>query len=217
MDLLAKCEADIEQYEASYINASKALLLIHESELWVDDYYSFENYCEKRWGFKASHRKRLVNAGRLLVQLEDSPEEDLPPTERCTRPLMKIKAWHKDSNGGITFDEQGTQEKRAKAWERVLKKADGKTITEELVSTVVHQHFYKPYTKPQTEEALDNRTRKGIWDHIEEIAKAPLTPHQLIGKAAYSDSGPYTKKALRYLIKLSEILDRGGRQPGEDG
>jgi len=217
MDLLEQCEEDIELYEASYQAAAKALLLIHESNLWSDQYFSFENYCEKRWNFKKAHAHRLINAAKLLVQLEDTPEEDLPPSERCIRPLMKIKAWHKDSNGGVTYDEQGTQEKRAKAWDRVLAKADGQTITEDFVSEVVSRHFYKPYTKPQTEEQLDEKVRMSVWDHIEGIAEAPLTPRQLIGQAAYSDSGPYLKKALKYLVRLGDLLDRDGRKPGEEG
>lgn len=208
MNLLAECELDIEEHRSSYQKAARAFITIDSADLWADRYYSFQNYCEKRWGFQKSHVNRLMKAGKLLLTLDEleSPVGELPPTERCIRPLMKIKAWHKEKDNTFTYDEDGTWRKRAKAWRDVVRSADGQAITEKDVEDIVFARYYKPRPDPKVAEKTLESQRKAIWKLINELGSVPLTPKQLIGNAFYTDLGGGAEQARDYINELFELI-----------
>lgn len=203
MTTLEAYEADIEKYESAYQNAARALLAIHIGDLWAEHYFSFFDYCERRWGFRKSQSNRLLNAGRLLLTLESSPAGDLPPTERSIRPLMKVKAWRQE-RGHSVYDEEATWQKRAEAWRIVRDQADGEAITEEFVASVVDQRYLGQ--KSPSKEKLDAQERARIWRAINVLADTKMTPKQLIGSAYYTDMGPSGIGALAYLEKLRDLI-----------
>jgi hypothetical protein len=51
---LEQCEADIERGSAAFLKVGNALLDIQDGELYAGEYESFEDYCQKRWGFSRS-------------------------------------------------------------------------------------------------------------------------------------------------------------------
>ena len=52
---LEQCEADIERGSAAFLKVGNALLEIQDGALYENDgYESFEEYCQKRWGFSRS-------------------------------------------------------------------------------------------------------------------------------------------------------------------
>ncbi len=129
MGLLAKYEADIENYELSYQKAGLALLGIKDAELWIEGYQSFEDYCWTRWGFKKSRCSQLLASASFLLTLEGSTSGK-PPNERVAREFLSIKVWEK-VNGRYTVDELKTEQKRIDTWEMVSSHFNGETMTAE--------------------------------------------------------------------------------------
>ncbi len=63
---LQQLELDIEQGIRS---AGKALLEIHETKAYVDDYETFENYCKTRWNWTDRHARNLIDAERVRSKI----------------------------------------------------------------------------------------------------------------------------------------------------
>jgi hypothetical protein len=51
-DRLADLEKVIQEGQLAYVKVGKALQKIQEGKLYKDKYNTFEEYCEKRWGFE---------------------------------------------------------------------------------------------------------------------------------------------------------------------
>jgi hypothetical protein len=88
---LANCEAIIALHIKSYEPAGNALRIIRDEKLYRREYWTFEEYCEKRWSLDRTYCYRLINAAETRARL--LPVGDnlaLPVTEKQVRPLNSL-------------------------------------------------------------------------------------------------------------------------------
>lgn len=89
---LNECEAVIERGMKTFVDVGNALLEIRESRLYRAQFGTFEDYCRERWGMKQSQSYRLIDAAKVINNLESSPiGELLPATESQARPLANLE------------------------------------------------------------------------------------------------------------------------------
>lgn len=138
MNVLKQYEADIEEYQRSYEKASRALLAIHDGDLWADeDYQGFDQYCAERWGFKKSRAYQLLEAGRLLLTCEDL-SVDPPENERIAREVLKVKAFDRvgekaDGSPIWEVNEEKTAQKRLGVLQAVRERLQDEPPTAEAI------------------------------------------------------------------------------------
>jgi site-specific DNA-methyltransferase (adenine-specific) len=123
-DDLGRCEAALEHMRAAFIEAGMALAEIRERRLYREEFGSFEEYVESRWGLGRIHAYRMINAARVARNL--LPMGDTPKNERQARALTRL----------------GPAEQRA-AWARALETTDGRQPTGKQVGSVVEAMFPK--------------------------------------------------------------------------
>jgi hypothetical protein len=85
---LEECEVRIERAALSFIEAGDALQEIHDKQLYLGTYTTFERYVEQRWDFERAHAYRLMDAANVARRL--SPVGDIG-SERVARALLSIK------------------------------------------------------------------------------------------------------------------------------
>lgn len=95
--LSADEQAQLEAYEVvianglqTFYEVGTALADIRDSRLYRQQYRTFEDYCDQRWGMQRAHAYRLIEAAEVRENL--SPMGDiLPANERQTRPLTELE------------------------------------------------------------------------------------------------------------------------------
>lgn len=64
---------------------------IHDQKLYRENYATWEDYCRERWGISRTYAERLIEHGKVLALLNDSPELKTVPigtvSEAATREL----------------------------------------------------------------------------------------------------------------------------------
>ena len=118
---LAELEEIIERHQRGFFLAGTALAKIKEGKKYKDaGYKTFEDYCDKRWGFSRVHAHRLMTAVEITQNL--LPTGNIIPTaESQIRPLTAIKE----------------PEKQREVWKEAVKKAPGGKVTAKAVTKAV--------------------------------------------------------------------------------
>lgn len=88
-DTLASCEAVIDATRRQFIAAGEALAKIRDGKLYRMQYASFEEYCEKKWGFSRIQGYRLMQASAVANTLEKAGL-DAPDNEAIARNLTGL-------------------------------------------------------------------------------------------------------------------------------
>lgn len=122
---LAECEAVIERGLHTFMEVGDALLKIRQNRLYRNTHESFEDYCRERWGFRRSHADNLIDAARVVADLNSMEFKPpiLPLTERQARPLTLLD----------------TPEDRQAAWQRAVETAPDGKVTGKHVQAVVDE------------------------------------------------------------------------------
>ena len=110
-------EAKIRTHLASFWEAGAALMEIHDSKLYREDYPTFVQYCDERWGFKDRHARRLIFASQVVEQI--GPMGPLV-TERAIREMSALEP-----------------DQYQPTWDQVVKEANGGRISAALINRVV--------------------------------------------------------------------------------
>jgi len=123
---LAELEAVIEHGLQKYIEVGLALLTIRDRKLYREQgHTTFEDYCQKRWGWSRVRAHQMIDGARvagLLTTVNTAP----PETERQARELTPIMRQGPD--------------KVAEVWQEV-KQRFGDDVTAADVRTVVQEHI----------------------------------------------------------------------------
>lgn len=84
-------EQAIEEGQGAMLTMSRALLEIHNSKLYRD-YGTFEDYCDRKWGFSDRYGRMLIQYAENMNQLEKTGTmvPVLPANERQSRPLNSL-------------------------------------------------------------------------------------------------------------------------------
>lgn len=176
------CEAVIARGLGTFFEVGNALYTIKEGELYRDEFYSFESYCQDKWGICRQYAYRLIGAAEVLAQL--SPIGDklpLPTNEAQIRPLVSLP-----------------EEDRAKAWEAAVHHAGNAPVTARHVEAAAHQ-----VVPPKTTRNGGKKGQKPVRsDFYMESALSLL--HQLEKTIRRHDKDT----ALQLFEKLRLVLER---------
>lgn len=86
---LARLEETIERGLKTFVDVGTALIVVRDSRLYRQDYGTFEDYCQQRWGMQRKYAYKLIAAAEVVQNL--SPIGDiLPATESQARPLTPL-------------------------------------------------------------------------------------------------------------------------------
>ena len=141
---LEGCEQVIEEGKRTFVEVGNALMKIRDGKLYRADFDTFEEYCQKRWGWKKSQAYRMMDSAAVVANLKTSPIGELPATESQARPLAKLEpeqqreAWQRAQD-------------RAQAEKRAVTAAD---VTEAVTYTIDPVEAAKPVTESATSNNL---------------------------------------------------------------
>jgi len=107
---------------ATVFEVGNALMAIKEAQLYRENYPTFEEYCQQRWGFGRSYAWRTIAAAERLNLLPDDGTIRRPANEFQMRPFLKLEP--KD------FPE---------AWKQVLERAKDGKITSQLIGGIINE------------------------------------------------------------------------------
>jgi len=179
-----------EEYEdviktclGNYRLIGRALKAINDDRLYREKFTRFEDYCVQQWGLSDKYAYRLINAYEAYVALQkDSTigEQNLPGNESQVRPLLRLDT-----------------EKQAAAWKQVVKSANGKKVTAEMVMEVVNAELGNSDAKPKS-----NPTKQ----KLDKIAK-------LVKKALKDNSEPTVDQLKKVLEEIQGLI--GGKKKSD--
>ena len=89
----AACVLTVRNGKSTYIEVGIALGIIKAKRYYRDTHRSWQEYCEKEWGFCRGHGYRLIATGKLLEapeKLATVPSSVMPPTVAQARELSKL-------------------------------------------------------------------------------------------------------------------------------
>jgi hypothetical protein len=127
---LAYLEERIKAGIQTFVEVGNDLLEIRDSGLYRIDYATFQEYCERRWGWSRQRAYQLISAAEVAGTLEMSTRVDiLPSSEKQARPLAKLK----------------DPAERSAAWDEAVTKANGKQPTAAVVEEVVKRRIVSEF------------------------------------------------------------------------
>jgi len=85
---LCQHEAVIEQGLKTFVDVGNALLAIRDKRLYRQDFGTFEDYCQDRWGMVRRQADRLIAAAETAENLR--PIGLIPQSESVIRPLTRL-------------------------------------------------------------------------------------------------------------------------------
>jgi len=103
----------------------KALLTIRDARLYREEFKTFMEYCQKKWGVGKTYASYLIGGSRVAVNLATAvalytPCEIQPIHEQQVRPLSQLEP-----------------AQQCEIWEEAVRSADGKVVTYKLVKALV--------------------------------------------------------------------------------
>lgn len=87
---LLRHENTIEQGLKTFVDVGNALLSIRDKRLYRQDFGTFEEYCQDRWGMSRPRAYQLIEAAEVRKNLSTTVDIPLPTSERQARPLTKL-------------------------------------------------------------------------------------------------------------------------------
>jgi len=120
---LVQCERSLRGHTESFHQAGLALKVINTEKLYLG-FGTFDDYCRQKWGMSPKHAYRLIKSYEVLDVLQkefgSTSTTPLPTSESHVRPLTTLEI-----------------DKVVGKWKQVVKEANGKPITAEVVEAVL--------------------------------------------------------------------------------
>jgi hypothetical protein len=107
---LARCEEAIEKFNGTASKAGKAIHEIKEAKLYREHFETFEDYCQKRWGFTPMWANTLVKRHLAFHGIKENEKIEYKPAPDS--PAINVIAQIKDPD------------KQQKLWDKVVKKSE---------------------------------------------------------------------------------------------
>lgn len=117
----AELEDTIEKRIQAFYEIGEALNEIRNRKLFRDEFPSFGEYCQHRWGFAKQYAYRLIAAHKTLENVDATEEQKAGLRETHLRPLAILEP-----------DEQ------KKAFNQAIETAPGGQLTEKHVQSIVN-------------------------------------------------------------------------------
>lgn len=123
---LSALESIIRKGVETFYDVGSALREIRESKLYRQQFDTFENYCDSRWGFQASRARQLIGSADVVDNLK-SVTTVTPANERQVRELAALPP-----------------EKQKVVWQAVIKTTRTEKITAQSITTVIQDLGFAP-------------------------------------------------------------------------
>lgn len=124
---LSVLEDTIERGLKTFVDVGTALIVVRDMRLYRQNFGTFEDYCQKRWGMQRRYAYRLMEAAEV-VQNVSNWTQTLPATESQARPLTALEP-----------DEQ------RQVWQQAVDTAPNGVVTAAHVQSVTDEYRSKPH------------------------------------------------------------------------
>lgn len=166
--VLQRCETIIVKGWDAQVDMGLALGQIRDGELYREQYSSFEEYCQGRWGFGRVKVHNAITAARVFTTIAALTDVPKPDHEAPLRPLF-------------TFDDDSIR----LVWQVAAANSRGRKITEKMVRAAVKELQMK--IKPPVTPTRVNKTeqRKLVTATLTELmmlARKNAPHHELLSK-----------------------------------
>ncbi len=124
-DLLQECEAEIDENLDAFTAVGVSLFKIKSQKLYRETHPSFEAYCNDKWGFSRFHATRLINASKVVKNLEKAHQVGavlVPPTEACARKIADLTPDEQEAVCKEVKNSVGERKPHAKDYENARNK-----------------------------------------------------------------------------------------------
>lgn len=129
---LAQCEAVIEKGMQTFVEVGRALLAIRDGRLYRAVHPTFEGYLDERWDMRQSRAYQLMDAARVIENLNGSTTVELPANEAQARPLAGL-----------------SPEMQREVWQEVVATSRDHGITAEWVKRAVERKVAVTEGRPE--------------------------------------------------------------------
>lgn len=215
MTTLAEDEAIIERGMASFVEVGEALMRIKEDRKYADEFESFEEYCDKRWGMSGSHVRTTMAASRA-VAIATAHNLPAPPTVEAAKPLVKLY------NEAGQFDRRTNDVRNPKAAERAVVQVMARVAkAKQKEAAAAPEAKLKPITGRDVQKAIGGgaTSRKPGWfellgqvgDDLKAMQNHLAKAEQAITRAPNDDlrakAGQYAEWADDIAARLRQIQE----------
>lgn len=118
-ETLNGCETVVEKGLRAFVALGKAFKTIRDREFFKGTYETFEAYCQVRWGRTLREVNKIIAATEVYELLESQKVTQLPQSDKLLQALAKLP-----------------REAVVGTWTKAVDRADGGTITTEMIVTV---------------------------------------------------------------------------------
>ena len=130
-----ECNAVIEHGLQTFFDVGTALMVVRNDRLYREEYGTFEDYCQQKWGWTRQRANQLIASADVVANLAEMTTIVVKPTtESQARALTKLEP-----------------EKQRTVWKDVVETAPKGKVTAKHVQAVVEQHKEPAKPKPEPE------------------------------------------------------------------
>ena len=130
-----ECNAVIEHGLQTFFDVGTALMVVRNDRLYREEYGTFEDYCQQKWGWTRQRANQLIASADVVANLAEMTTIVVKPTtESQARALTKLEP-----------------EKQRAVWKDVVETAPKGKVTAKHVQAVVEQHKEPAKPKPEPE------------------------------------------------------------------
>ena len=130
-----ECNAVIEHGLQTFFDVGNALMVVRNDRLYREEYGTFEDYCQEKWGWTRQRANQLIASADVVANLAEMTTIVVKPTtESQARALTKLEP-----------------EKQRTVWKDVVETAPKGKVTAKHVQAVVEQHKEPAKPKPEPE------------------------------------------------------------------
>lgn len=184
---LQQCENNML---GGHLQMCEALLRIHGGKLYREQYDSFEEYVDGRWGLKRAQAYRLMNFAETMQAIETSPIGDIKPqNEAQIRPLTRLPL---EDRAGAWFEAVGGKE-----FTPTAAKVEG------VVEKIKPKDAKRETRPPPTQDEIDLR---GIVQAFEALAEVPYSGQHAAEKFDEKKFGKKFRAGLNWARELHGAL-----------
>lgn len=123
----------------SFTEVAGALTYIREHRLYRSEYASFQQYCEKRWGFTRRWADELIAAAGIVSEISTSHHSDPKSIEDIKDASAKT----------VILLKKVKPQNRAKVIARAAQKSNGRPITPTVMKEAVASFKHKPVPRQE--------------------------------------------------------------------
>lgn len=129
-----RCMAVIRKNQKAMIESLDALVEIHDSRLYRENYSTFDEFCRAELGISRRHAYRMIDATNVLKNVSPGTQI-LPTTEKQLRSLTSLEP-----------------EEQREVWQRVIENNNGNSPTAKQVQEEVNIFKNKPHVSNNSGE-----------------------------------------------------------------